>query len=56
MWQVKERLTNLVAIYKLDNTQQHREDDRTERVGPRPRVRVPSRDHRKPLSLAVCLK
>ena len=56
MRQVKESLTNLVAIYKLDNLRQHREDNRTGRAGPRRQVRVPWRDRRKPPSLAECLK
>ncbi len=47
MWQVKEGLANLVAIYKSDNMQQHREDDHTVRAGLRRQVRVPSRDRRK---------
>lgn len=58
MWQVKEGLANLVAIYKSksDNMQQRREDDRTGRAGPRQQVRVPLRDRRKPPSLAGGLK
>lgn len=56
MWQVKEGLANFVTIYKLDNMQQHREDDRTERAGPHLQVLVPSRDRQKPPSLAECLE
>ena len=56
MWQVKEGLANLVAIYKLDSMQQHREDGRTGLAGPRRKVQVPLRDRQRPPSLAECLK